>query len=215
MANEVQQKAMDVWRATFSDGQEVVMEDDQGDFHFGRLKNFDWGIQLFRIGGKKMVEFKWKEIVFIAQSGFPVQGIMGMSYDEAVFLCDSTPTEIIREKLIELAATPKPKPEPEVIHHHHETEVIKSRPYRSPHLIIGGGCPFVFEDVFVKNLINAGNNGPQHWGSWTEEELVLQSRDGAIMHSYDLSHLFFFDGLEKQLDVPVYDRPMAFHEKAW
>jgi len=204
---KITQLALDIWKSKFSDGAEVVLEDDCGEFHWGRLKNYDWGIRLLRIGGKKALTLEWDEIVFIAQDGFPVREIMGMSYEEAVMLCDSTPTEIIREKLLALTNQKK-------------APVIKSSrssssspvSYRS----FGGGCPFVFDDVRVVDVLNPGNNGPKWWGDGeAEETLILQGRNGATMFSYDMSHLFFFDGLEREMGVPVYDKAMSFNQKQW
>jgi len=203
--NQIQAKAIEVWNATFKNGQEVVLEDDNGYFHWGRLKNYDWGIKLIRIGGHPILKLEWHEIVFIAQDGFPVQEIMGMSYDEAVFLCDCTPTEIIREKLLGLTNQKKEK----------KSTQSSSYTIAAEYTNFGGGCPFIFEDVQVKNLLYPGNNGPRYWGEDNEETLILQGRNGAIMHSFDMSHLFFFDGLEKQLNIPIREVAMSFNEKAW
>jgi hypothetical protein len=40
--------------------------------------------------------------------------------------------------------------------------------------------------------------------------LVLGSDGGAKMLSYDMSHLFFFDGLEKEMDIVLLDEPLPY-----
>jgi len=218
----VTHKAWELWLNHFSDGDEVVMEADNGQFYFGKIYTKEWGIQLVRIEGKPSKDFRWHEIVFIAQGGFPVKEIMGMSYDEAVSLCDRVPTEIMREKIIQLCEkrrqieskeTPTIAPSsPSTSSSLHEIDYSwYSRKSRGS---IGGGCPFVFEDIFFEQLLNPGNNGPEYWGEDNEEVLIIVSQNGAKMLSYDLSHLFFFDGLEKQMDIELKEKPLEYGDIA-
>jgi len=210
-------KAWQLWHSMFKDGDEVVLEDDNGEFHFGRIFTKEDGIELARPEGTPLVNFKWCQIVFIAQDGFPVKEIMGMSYEDAVNLCDSLPTELIRKKLIQLVAESNKKTTKNA-----GKEIIvnpqtsyAAAPDRRRRIVCGGGCPFVFDDVYVDELLYPGNNGPRFWGEDNEETLILRAQNGARMLSYDLAHLFFFDGLEKQFDIALTDRPMNHIQKVW
>jgi len=217
-------KAWELWYSMFKNGDDVVLEDDQGEFHFGRVFTYDWGIKLFRPSGIPVVEFKWKQITFIAQGGFPVQEIMGMKEEEAYNLCDKLPTEVIRAKIVELCEKQQEKRKanrpffdsyiPKSAAETDEAETGDRTP-RSYRATGGCGCPFVFEDVVFEELRYAGNNGPQFWGEDNEETLIMRAKNGARMLSYDLSHVFFFDGLEKQFDITLKRKPMNHIEKVW
>lgn len=173
--------AWHVFRSEFKDGEHVVLEDYDGNFQYGKLAHAtDDGILLVRPNGRSLF-VHWEDIVFMAHDGFPVAEIMGMSYHEAVERAGQTPTKVIREKLKSLVSPRKPPPPKEPRH-----------PYP---LSFGGGCPFVFGPCYVEDLLHPGNNGPRFWGEDTEETLVLRAVDGAVCHSYDMSHLFLFDGL--------------------
>ena len=191
--------AWQVFRNEFQDGEKIVLEDDYGKFYYGYLsKAVEDGILVTRYDGKSRF-FEWHQITFMAHDGFPVSEIMGMSYEEAAQRCEEIPTNIIREKLDNLTNKPKSQQQTYNPPKQHTTFVpdfsgMRGGPRRRA--TIGGGCPFVFEDIFVEDLLFKGNNGPQFWGEDNEETLILRSPNGACMHSFDMSHLFLFDGLK-------------------
>ncbi len=160
------QKAWDLYRRFFKDGEEVVVEDEDGDFHWGKLKSTNEGIQLTRPFQRYSV-ISWEEILFMAHDGFPVQKLLGMTIREAEQRAKDTPTKIIREFLV-MAQRANPT-------------------YRE----FGGGCPFWFGPFTVEGIYNLGNNGPEWWGYDGEETTVLLAKDDAVCHAFDLSHYFF------------------------
>jgi len=172
--------AWKVYRSAFKDGDEITIEDDKGDFHWGKLVTSNEIITLTRLGGWSK-SFFWHEIVFMCDDGFPFKEIMGMSREEAELRADQTDTRIIRDKLSKLVQQVKHVPDK------------RKSPERQKR--IGGGCPFVYGPAEISDLLNPGNNGPNFWGEDDEELLILKASDSAIAHSFDLSHLFLFDGL--------------------
>lgn len=125
---EITEKAWAVYRSAFKDGEQVIAEDEFGQFHWGKLLTTEDGITLTRPGGISTV-LPWDELEFICHDGFPVKRIMGMSQDEAGKRARRTPTSIIREAL--------------------------DRPLTK---YVGGGCPWVAECQLVEthNLGNVG-----------------------------------------------------------
>lgn len=189
--SELNKIADSIYRSAFKDGETVVVEDDQGEFIWGKLRTNKHGITLTRPDGQSR-RMEWHEIVFMAHDGFPVKEIAGMTYEDAVEFCWKLPTEVFRETLDAMAK----KHEDDLKKRDKVISALKGEEEEeSPRITFGGGCPFVFEDVYVKALHNKGNNGPEYWGEDDEETLVLESPSGAIMHSFDMSHLFLFDGL--------------------
>jgi len=154
-----------LYRESFKEGDLVIVEDDSGDFHWGKLKTTDEGIILKRVGRRQKFLY-WDEILFMAHDGFPVREIRDLSDEEATKLARRTPTNAIRHLLDD----PFPKSE--------------------RGLFMGGGCPFWFGPFSVKHFLNRGNVGPEHWGEDTEELVILGSKDGARCHVSDLSHHF-------------------------
>jgi len=195
MSESLKDIAMAIYRSAFKDGEQVVVEDDQGKFIWGTLSTRNDGITITRINGKPDRQLQWKEITFMAHDGFPASKIVGMSDAAMLKFCWDLPTSAFRNALDALAKEHKErqKPPDEEKKPSETKPVKKAEPYRR--VRFGCGCPFIFEDVVVKDLFFKGNNGPAYWGEWDEETLVLESKDGAILHSFDMSHLFLFDGL--------------------
>lgn len=199
--------AWGVFREAFRDGEFVVIEDDDGRFWYGKLTAYQQGIRLERhlLPTKN---FDWKQVVFIAHDGFPVQPIEKMAHEECEELCNRTPTDVLRdsiqrcvevgEKLRQPRRVSKPKSKPEEPVPRPTPTPRRGRPnMSSAHMHIGGGCPFQFGPCEVEALYFPGRNGPDYWGVRDDEEtLVLRGGDGAVMHSFDLDHLFLFDGLD-------------------
>lgn len=194
MSESLKDIAMAIYRSAFKDGEQVVVEDDDGEFIWGTLSTRDDGITITRPHGKPNRKLEWKQITFMAHDGFPVSEIVGMSDAAMLKFCWELPTSAFRNALDALAKehASKQKTPAKKATAKKTLEENKKPPYE---IVYGGGCPFVIEDVVVKDLFFVGNNGPAYWDEWDEETLVLESKDGAIMHSFDMSHLFLFDGL--------------------
>ena len=176
MRDHISERAWQLYRNYFVDGEKITVEGAHGVRQWGTLKTTNDGITLTRNGGVS-VDIAWDSIVFMCHDGFPFKEIIGMTVEEADLRAEQTSTEIIRDKLQGLIADSK----------------VRKTPQRR---IIGGGCPFVYGPFEVINLVNPGNNGKQFWGEDNEETLILRSNDGAVAHSFDMSHLFLFDGLK-------------------
>jgi len=173
--------AWKIYREAFTDGDFIVAEDYKGDYLWGKLeKTTNDGILITRPGHKSRF-LEWADITFLAQDGFPVRELMEMTYDQACELADQTDHIQIRLDLLRLA------------------KERRQTPGYIPTRTMGGGCPFVFENVEVIDLLFPGNCGPKFWEYWDdrddEETLILQSKDGALCHCFDLNHHYLFDGL--------------------
>jgi len=181
--------AIELFWEQFKAGEDVVVEDDIGGLHVGRLERprDDEGIRI-RLGRKSTV-LDWYEITFIAHAGFPVQSIQGMSSEEAANLAEVFDTRVARNVILKLLAEDieEAKPLPQECRRMHVTD----RPRRRVRL--RGGCPFDFDDVEILALHNPGNDGPRWFGKGEEEELVLRAIDGALCLSYNLGHMFYLE----------------------
>lgn len=175
--DRITEKAWEVFRSAFRDGEDVVVEDEEGRFFYGTLKAMEEGILLTRTGTKaKFLE--WDLVAFIAHDGFPVQPIMGMTSDEAIRRAKMEPTDIVREVLESYIEKP---------------EVERVVEERTTIRRVGGGCPWEAEPIRLLEIHNRGNASPMYW-RWPYDSLgevmVFGSDDGAVMHSYDSEHLF-------------------------
>lgn len=234
-----------VFDKKFKKGTEVVIEDDQGKFVWGRITHInDYGIGLKGFGlsvgqdvGKTERFMRWHEIVFIAQDGFPVKELSDANYSQAVELASEERESEMRKQIIRLIdeARNNPNPAPQSKPSLPDTPLPLSRsgkndntlekigkgigagfgfavggvkmigeglrsifgesdkkPKRKPRPIhnVGFGCPFVAEDVYIEGIIEPGKNYG-YWGEDDEETLVLTSKDGATMFSYDMDHIFW------------------------
>ena len=199
MQEKIQSQIDRLYRSQFKDGELVVVEDDNGDFHWGKLETGDESIKLKRPG--RAVELFWDEILFIAHDGFPVKRIRGMSEETATILAEQTDTDAIRA-VLSLPGGPKDCERDgcvELVHYppHNPcycSEVCfsnrrfeKSRFNLSPGGYMGGGCPFSFEFESAI-LLNRGQVG--NWGEDTEEVAILTAKDGATCHVSYLQHHF-------------------------
>lgn len=164
--------AADLFWQQFRAGEDVVVEDDFGRFHVGRLERpaKDDGVRVSVASRKSLIP--WEEITFVAHAGFPVRAIRDMTPKEAERLAARFDTARARDEILRLLRTE-----------------LGAAPYATLH----GGCPFTFEDVEIVALNNPGNEGPRWWNRGEEEELVLVARDGAVCLSYNLGHLFYLE----------------------
>ena len=158
--DKVQSQIDRLYRSAFKEGDLVVLEDDVGNYYWGKLKTDELGIWLIRPGRSKF--FYWDDVLFMAHDGFPVQRIKNMSQVEAERLSKMTPTKAIRDYL-------------------------ENIPQTTNRMVMGGGCPFSFEfDAAI--LLNRGQVG--NWGEDTEEVGILTAKDGATCHVSYLEHHF-------------------------
>lgn len=118
-----------VFREKFKDGEEVVVEDFRGQFHYGRLRSFDDHIEITR--PRCAVALKWWEVEFVAHDGFPVRKLRSMTFEEAERRASQTPDQLIRDAFDGKVA-------------------LRGRR-------LGGGCPFVIGDASPTRIINRGS----------------------------------------------------------
>ena len=144
----------------------MVVGDCWDSFFWGSLKSTNDGVVLTRPDGRSD-ELRWGEVAFMAHDGFPVRRVMGMSETEAARIAEGTSTEQIRQCMMDWQRVKEPS-----------------------HYVFRGD-PFVYGPFSVEAIHNRGNSGPEFWDEYDEEVLVLHSRDGAVMHSYDTDDLFF------------------------
>lgn len=157
------EQAWRVFRGAFRDGEQVIVEDDTGDFWWGTLLAKEEALVLTRPNGKS-VEIEWDDVVLIAHDGFPIKELRGMSAQAAAVLAEKTNAEII-----ERLCNPPPK---------------------RRGMWLGGGCPFVAGPMVLSAIHNQGNRGSRYWYSDAAEVLEFVSKEGAILHNYDTDHLF-------------------------
>lgn len=167
MADEMgpTEKAWEVLRSVFKDGEDVVVEASWGKFFYGKLTAEQDRVVLVRPDGLRRV-IDWDDVELMAHDGFPVSRLMRMTPEEAEVRATMPADEIVRELL---------DGEPGSI----------GRPE-----YVGGGCPFVAGPMRLARVFNQGNNGPRYWYRDDCEVLEFVAADGAVMHSYDTDHLF-------------------------
>jgi hypothetical protein len=161
--NKITNKAWNVFRSAFKNGDDVIVEDERGNFFYGKLAAYDDFVIITRPHGKS-VTIKWDQIEFMAHDGFPVNRLMGMTPQEAATRAEQSNTKIITDLL-----------DGQLKHHK---------------VNFGGGCPFIVESVYLINVYNRGNTGPKFCYSDAGEVMTFQAKDGARMHNYDSDHLF-------------------------
>lgn len=176
--NEITRKAWTVFRSAFKDGDDVIVEDEKGNFFRGKLTAHNECVVLTRAHGNSIF-IDWDQIEFMAHDGFPVKELMKMTPEEAEKRARQSNKKIIRDildrqKLGSIVRT---------------VETTKPNVHRS-RSSFGGGCPFIVESVRCVAVYNRGNTGRRFWYSNAAEVLTFQSDDGAWMHNYDSDHLF-------------------------
>lgn len=120
-----EQRCWEIFRSTFQNGDEVVVEVESGEFYCGKLVASNEHITLTRPGGWSK-QIAWQDIELVAHDGFPVRGLRGMTPEEAALRAQQTDSTVIR------AAFDKVR-----------TPVIR-----------GGGCPFVAGPMFHGRIFN-------------------------------------------------------------
>lgn len=194
-----------IFRDGFNEGDDVVIEDDQGRFIWGKIKSVkEEGLTLyqqrFHKGKNETIKLNWEEIVFIAYNDFPIKTFKDANYDQAYNLASETNEKSMRSWLLKSAVgigiglglnlLGKFLNNKEEKKESTDRPPAKVNKYpRGRYRTLGFGCPYIAEDVYVNGIINSGNNYG-HWGEDDEETLVLTSKDGALMYSYDMDHLF-------------------------
>lgn len=184
----------DLYRSMFSDGDFVVVIDENDDMHWGKIKATETHAILSWHSRPQPKVIPWTQIRFMAHDGFPVKKLMGADGSTSIEKCDSKePMRIIRkllthslcvscEKLIEdknmdpmSGRVGKPLDE------------CKTCWKLSRHRF---GDPFDIEPVRSR-LYYPGNCGDEWWGEDFEEVLMLHADNGAKAQLFDLSTVFF------------------------
>jgi hypothetical protein len=83
-----------VFRSAFRDGEHVVVETDDGKFHWGRLRAENDVLVLTRPNGESE-EVDWDEVEFVSHDGFPVSAIAGLSVLQAENAAQLTNRDLI------------------------------------------------------------------------------------------------------------------------
>lgn len=156
--DSVTEKAWEVYRSVFTDGEDVVVEDSEGKFYYGILRSFNEYITVTRSSGCWTIH--WDDIEFMAHDGFPVNRLMKMSQGEAHRRAEQDSQQIIRAAFED--------------------------GLKPTYSFCGGGCPFVAGPMMPGRIFNVGSLD-LYDGC---EVLEFVAADGAVMHSYDTSHLF-------------------------
>ena len=174
----------------------MVLED--GRFDWGKLSHDDEGVSLAKGSGIASMSHDWKDVRFIAHDGFPVKKVMCPPTDTLLEKLDTTDVqELIRQSLTYvLCNTCKkaiPDPFPYVNCEKCREKLTKQRKGREESYAhfgrsAGFGHPFLIENVSAI-LINKGSNDPNYFF----ETIVMQSKDGAIAHLWDLESIFHFE----------------------
>ena len=160
---EITERAWEMFRSRFKDGQEVIVENQYGNFYYGKLKCHNDYITITSPGGISK-DIHWDNIEFICHEGFPAKRILGMTVEEANKRADETDKEIIRAAFI-------------------RGELSQS----DDGVYYGGGCPFIAGPMFPNRIFNKGSKSVYEDDC---EVMEFVSFDGAFMHSYDTNHLF-------------------------
>lgn len=167
---DIIQKAWEIFRSVFKDGDEVVAEDSCGKFHWGKLKCHNEYCTLTRMDGYS-IDLEWNILEFMSHDGFPVGRLFKMSPEEAAKRADQTPDEVIRAAF--------------------EGDLREGTSSSSSY--VGLGCPYLAGPCVLTKIYNRGNSGRRFWYSELEEVLEFRSADGAILLNWDTSHLFLPD----------------------
>jgi hypothetical protein len=161
---KTEQLAWRVFRSAFQDGEDVIVEDSTGNFHYGKMRATHDGIYLERADTCHSSFTDWDDVEFVAHDGFPVSRLRRMTVAEAEDRAEQSDREIIIAAL---------------------EQAIPRRP-----AWVGGGCPFVAGPFTLKQIHNRGNIGPEYEYQDSEEYFDFVAKDGARMFSYDTEHLF-------------------------
>jgi len=98
---EVTDSCWNHFRSAFQDGDDVVVEDENGDFYQGRLVAKEHELVLVR-HDRPWSAIPWDKVEFVAHDGFPVRKIRKMTAEEATARALRTPTEIVAEALMHM-----------------------------------------------------------------------------------------------------------------
>lgn len=184
--DKITEKAWEVFRSAFKDGEDVVVECHSGRFHYGSLKiDFDRIVLTTPRGLKRVIP--WDDIEFMAHDGFPVSKLMGMTVREAEERAKQSTDEIIHSML----DTKRRAADQQVSDVEPSTPVWRRR-------YVGGGCPFIAGPFQLTKVWNKRNTGPSFYYRDDCEVLEFQAADGALMHSYDTEHLFIPSELQNE-----------------
>ncbi len=178
--SEIKEKAWEVFRSVFKEGEDVLVEDETGTWYWGKLSWSKDELILTTLHGKSE-RIIWEKAELICHDGFPVKPIMGMTADYAAMLAALEPREVV------IAAWKKTMGPLRAMDLGKETRPTYK--WNSG----GGGCPFVMGPCHLVEIHNEGNTGPiydEYPMTEIIENMVFQAPDGAIMHSYDSTHLF-------------------------
>lgn len=156
----------DLFFECFKVGDDVIVVLDNDKFYWGKIllhegEEKNISFSLCNTVASRIKRLNWEDVTFISHDGFPVKKMIGADGSP---LIEEIDTEDIQLSLRERLA----------------------RTF----------CDIVFADPFlIQNvsgrLYNKGNCGEQFWGKNFEECLVLEAKDGAKGHLFDVPHVYY------------------------
>ena len=159
--------AWDIWRTQFTDGEELIVLDE--DEHVWRGRHEATGDHLvIHPGTVHEVRIKWVNVAFVAHDGFPARKLMGADGSRTAEMIETTDvTAALRQlfHLVNLEAGPV------------------NFAFSDPWWVEGAEGVLYF----------AGNDGPEHWVQDEEEVLVLRARDGARAMLWSVDSVFHLE----------------------
>lgn len=177
--------AWELFKSQFKEDDEVIAIMDNGRVVWGKLGFDDDGISLGKGKGIASVKAKWTDIRFLAHDGFPVKKVMCPPTDDLLDKLDTTDTQKFIRNAIDYTVCGRC---PKLIKEDSNDWLCPDCRKKIPKRAMGFGHPFLIEDVSAI-LINKGNTTDFRF----VETIVLESRDGAIAHLWDLESIFYFE----------------------
>ncbi len=181
-----QPTSWDLYRSMFSDGDFVVVIDEDDDMHWGKIKATEDCATLSWPGRPKADPIPWTQIRFIAHDGFPVKKLMGADGSRRIEkLSSKGPARLIRTLLTHDICVRCEEEIPDW-----DMSPARNGDHCHPCARIVFADPYQIEIVRAE-LYYPGNCGDTWWGEDFEEVLMLHADDGAKAQLFDLSTVFF------------------------
>lgn len=189
-------KAWELFDACFSDGDDVIVIDEDDGFHWGSLEVHKTFCLLSRAGLKEPDRVDWIDVSFISHDGFPVQKLTGADGRIRVETVDTVNTQRAIRELLTLhvcAKCRKKLQEDEVEEGEYKRvwrelcNVCNAALHKARRFVRGdpwevGPCK--------ARLFNPGNSGQEHWMGDYEEVVVARSSDDAAALMWGLHTVF-------------------------
>jgi hypothetical protein len=182
--NPCPRDAWELFRAMFKDGDEVIVVDDDDQFHWGKLQATEDHCVLKR-SGLRNKEIFWEDVQFISHDGFPCSKLLGADGSALIQKLDTRdPQRAIREAMGYRWCDRCEAWEKRGASH-------TKRKERTPVHQVVFRDPFLIEDV-EGALVNPGIPWTEDNWQW-EETLMLYAKDGARGLLWSMHELYHVD----------------------